>query len=126
MNPGGETGKPGELILGQTTVIDLRGRDHAALQRDPSVVYVGRASPRTGWPGSSWANPFRAGNAVMDYVAYLRTRPELLRRLPELRGKRLGCWCADWDGGPGEPCCHAIALARMADGLDPLTGGALR
>jgi hypothetical protein len=42
--------------------------------------------------------------------------PALRARLPELRGKILGCWCCDWDG-TGEPSrpCHAVILARLAD-----------
>lgn len=36
-------------------------------------------------------------------------RAEMLRRLPELRGKNLACWCAE-----GTPC-HADVLLRLAN-----------
>jgi hypothetical protein len=42
-----------------TTVINVRGRDRAALEADPSFVYVGRGVPRLGWKRSFWANPFK-------------------------------------------------------------------
>jgi hypothetical protein len=41
---------------------------------------------------------------------YILRREEILRRLPELRGKRLGCW-----RHPSPPC-HAQHLADLADG----------
>ena len=35
-------------------------------------------------------------------------QPALLAALPELRGKRLGCWCAP-------QACHGDVLAQLAD-----------
>jgi endogenous inhibitor of DNA gyrase (YacG/DUF329 family) len=40
---------------------------------------------------------------------YVERREEILRRLPELRGKRLGCWRHALP-------CHAAHLAELADG----------
>lgn len=63
---------------------------------------------------SIWGNPFRVGvdgdkgQVVDKFEAWIQTQPALLARLPELRGKILGCVCAD------EPC-HAYVLARLAD-----------
>ena len=42
------------------------------------------------------------------YREYLLGRADLLALLPELRGRRLGCWCAP------EPC-HAAVIAELAD-----------
>ncbi|HKX02122.1 MAG TPA: DUF4326 domain-containing protein [Methylomirabilota bacterium] len=39
---------------------------------------------------------------------HLPSRPDLLARLGELRGKALGCWCA-----PAP--CHAEVLARFLE-----------
>lgn len=109
-----------------TTVVSVRGLDHSALMADPAFVYVARAVRWTPWLASIWGNPFpvkegvrTAAEAVALYLVHLQARPDLLARLPELRGKRLGCWCCDWDGH-GEPAqpCHAVALARLADGID--------
>jgi hypothetical protein len=97
-----------------TTVVNLKGH-----RDDPDyadVVYVGRAMHRGGWhlDGSPFANPFRPGKdgtrvQVMEkYREWLLNRPDLLDRLPELRGHRLGCWCDP------EPC-HAHVLAELAD-----------
>jgi uncharacterized protein DUF4326 len=77
-------------------------------------VYIGR--------GSKWGNPFshREGTkaehvvssreeAVSRFEEYLDSRPDLLAALPELRGKRLGCFCKP-------AACHGDVLARRADG----------
>jgi hypothetical protein len=46
--------------------------------------------------------------AVARYEDYLLSRPDLIARLPELRGKVLGCWC--WPLR-----CHAEILAHYAN-----------
>jgi len=69
-------------------------------------VYVGR--------GSRWGNPFRIGDhgtrleVLKKYEEYIRSKPELMNSLHELKDKVLGCSC---DPQP----CHAHILARLAD-----------
>jgi len=86
-------------------------------------VYVGRLpapadAPAAGSDGF-WGNPFKEGRdgtraeVVEKYERWLLTQPQMLRRLPELRGKRLGCWCAP-------KTCHADVLARLANGPLPV------
>lgn len=81
---------------------------------DEYDVYIGRANARHGLPESVWANPYRIGpggtreQVLRLYEDYLRSQPQLLDHLDELRGKRLGCWCVP------EPC-HGHLLARLAD-----------
>lgn len=97
-----------------TTVVNLKGHGDDPAFED--VIYVGRAMHRGGWhlPASPLANPFRLGSdgsraeVVAKYREYLLARPDLLALLPELQGKRLGCWCAP------EPC-HADVIAELAD-----------
>jgi Domain of unknown function (DUF4326) len=100
----------------ETTVVNLKGhRDDPAFA---GVVYVGRAMHRGGWrlPASPLANPFRVGSdgsraeVVARYREYLLARPDLLALLPELRGKRLGCWCSPLP-------CHADVIAELADSV---------
>jgi uncharacterized protein DUF4326 len=97
-----------------TTVVNLKGH-----REDPEfddVVYVGRAMHRGGWhlQASPLASPFRPGldgsrdDVIAKYRAYLLGRPDLLALLPDLRGRRLGCWCVP------EPC-HAQVIAELAD-----------
>ena len=97
-----------------TTVVNLKGHHD-----DPDfadVVYVGRALHRRGWhlAGSPLANPFRPGpdgsreEVMAKYREYLLQRPDLLALLPELRGRRLGCWCLPLP-------CHAAVIAELAD-----------
>jgi hypothetical protein len=70
---------------------------------EPYDVYIGHKNPRYGLEESIWANPYNRayrkgeitrGESLMKYREYILSRPDLLRRLPELRGKVLACWCA--------------------------------
>ena len=100
-----------------TTVVRIRRRGGVVVQG--CDVYIGRACNMGGWrlPASDWANPFTikdcggsADVALQRFREYLSRRPDLLARLPELRGKVLGCWCAP------RPC-HGTVLAQLADAL---------
>lgn len=84
-------------------------------ERPEFDVYIGRANGRAGFKKSKWANPFPVkqfgGNhrlAVEAYRDWIETQHDLLAAIPELVGKRLGCWCAP------EPC-HGDVLARYAN-----------
>jgi Domain of unknown function (DUF4326) len=98
----------------RTTVVNLKGHLNDPDYAD--VVYVGRTMHRGGWhlEGSPFASPFRPGKdgtreeVVAAYREWLLSRPDLLATLPELRGRRLGCWCVP------QPC-HAQVLAELAD-----------
>jgi hypothetical protein len=78
------------------------------------AVYVGRANPRRGLAESIFANPYRVdvdgtrAEVIQKYRDWLLGRQELLLRLPELRGRRLACWCSP------EPC-HAEVLLELVD-----------
>ncbi len=80
--------------------------------RDNFDVYIGRPCSR--FPGGKWGNPFRIGpdgdrDEVCDkHEAWIQTQPQLLAALDELKGKRLGCWCALLR-------CHGDTLAKLAD-----------
>jgi hypothetical protein len=81
-------------------------------------VYIGRAARQGGWnlAPSDWANPFvlpKKGATDEDraavlarYEAYVRSNAQLMARLPELAGRRLGCWCAP------KPC-HGDVLVKL-------------
>ncbi|HML21835.1 MAG TPA: DUF4326 domain-containing protein [Aggregatilinea sp.] len=95
---------------GLTTVVNVRTVNG---QRPAYDVYVGRAS--RGFKASDWQNPFKIGEdgdrdeVIEQYRDYLTAyRPDLLGRIPDLTGKRLGCWCSP------EPC-HAEVLAELAN-----------
>lgn len=81
-------------------------------------VYIGRPNPRHGLEGSKWGNPFILGRdgtraeVIAKYKDWIQTQPQLLKALPELRGKVLGCWCAP-------RACHGDVLARLAEGATP-------
>ena len=80
-------------------------------------VYVGDNEGHTGHKRSDWFNPFKIGkektddrrNEVCDqYTKHIDNRPELLARLPELKGKVLGCRCYPLR-------CHGHYLASLAN-----------
>lgn len=75
-------------------------------KKAPYNVYVGRPS--------RWGNPYTIGKdgdreaVIRKYREYLLANPELMARLPELRGKVLGCWCFP-------KACHADVLVELAN-----------
>ena len=77
-------------------------------------IYCGRANRHYNLPQSKWANPFpitptfSREAAIEKYRLWINSRPELLRALPELKGKVLGCWCV-----PEK--CHAQTLAELCE-----------
>jgi len=76
-------------------------------KRESYDVYIGR-------PGE-WGNPFVIGkdgtreDVITKYREWLHAQPELVAKARrELRGKRLGCWCAP-------KACHGDVLAEIAN-----------
>ena len=76
-------------------------------------VYIGRPS--------KWGNPFShlptaharwkvdtREEAIAKFEVWIKTQPHLMRALPELKGKVLGCWCSP-------KACHGDVLARLAN-----------
>ncbi len=78
-------------------------------KRSAFDVYIGRGGP--------WGNKFEIGQhgsraeVIEKYRAWIIKQPELLARLPELRGKVLGCYCAP-------AACHGDVLIELLNGLD--------
>ena len=75
-------------------------------KHDEYDVYIGRPS--------KWGNPFVVGvhgtrrQVIEKFEEWLRKQPELMKALPELRGKTLGCWCKP-------STCHGDVLERLAN-----------
>jgi hypothetical protein len=92
----------------------VTGRMVVHCKKEKYDVYIGRAVPRSGLKASVWGNPFVLGKdgtreeIMVKYRAWLMGNEELLARLPELRGKVLGCWCAPL-------ACHGDILSEMAN-----------
>jgi uncharacterized protein DUF4326 len=68
---------------------------------------------------SDWGNPYShlpntkakwqvatREEAIEKYREYVQTRPDLLARLHELKGKTLGCWCSP-------KSCHGDVLLEL-------------
>ena len=76
-------------------------------------VYIGRSMPQRGLISTGWGNPFHIGpdsreEVIEKFRRWILGQPQLLARLPELKGKRLGCWCKPL-------ACHGDVLAELAD-----------
>lgn len=89
------------------------------------AVYIGRRNNRRGLAASPFENPLPIGHdpehlqrkAVIDrYRKRILSSPELLRLLPELRGKPLACWCRH-DGEAKTPAnaCHGDVLVELLE-----------
>jgi len=84
--------------MGETRVVNIR-----VSQYD---IYIGRPS--------KWGNPYRIGvdgtreEVIEKYKVFIRNRPDLLGSLEELRGKRLGCFCAPL-------ACHGDVLVEILE-----------
>lgn len=93
-----------QLDAGHTIVVNLRDPIAVALERAGYITRIDRNTP--------WGNPFILDDdgtreqviaAYRDH--YLPNKPSLLARLPTLRGRALGCWCAP-------AACHGDILAQ--------------
>ena len=87
--------------MDKTRVVNLR--------KEPYDIYIGR--------GSKWGCPFYIPEdgsrtvVIRRYKEYLLNfRPDLIKALPELKGKRLGCFCKPLD-------CHGDILIELLEGL---------
>jgi len=98
------------LEAGRTTVVSMAKDGHpnlVAWAKDTDrFVRIDRAS--------EWGNPFEVGKdgnreaVVENYdLYYLPHKPSLLKKLDELQGKALGCWCAPQR-------CHGNVLRERA------------
>lgn len=74
---------------------------------------------------TKWGNPFVIGRdgtrleCIEQYEQWIKTQPDLLAAIPELRDKVLGCWCkvsgtGSTHGQTGRPC-HGDVLARLVN-----------
>lgn len=75
-------------------------------------LYIGRSN---GWVAgarkSKWHNPFSVKSHGLEtclelYEEHIRSNPELMDSLEELRGKTLGCWCKP-------SSCHGDILVKL-------------
>jgi len=103
----------------RTVVVNVRRDEYDVYIGRRSVIMVG--SQREHLVSSPFGNPFHIGHdgtrveVIEKYRAWLMDRPVLLAMLPELQGKRLGCWCKP-------AACHGDVLAELADALAPEGG----
>ena len=91
-------------------IINLNKVDFQNWVLEPGNVYIGRQTPYLS--ASKWANPYPMGPATRSqvihrFVEYILINMELLESLSELKGKKLGCWCAPLQ-------CHGEILHKLA------------
>lgn len=77
-------------------------------KKEPYDVYIGRPS--------KWGNPYVIGKdgtrdeVIQKYEEHVRSSKILMRALPSLDGKVLGCWC-------GSKRCHGEVLIKILEEL---------
>ena len=77
-------------------------------KKEPYDVYIGRPS--------KWGNPYIIGKdgtreeVIKKYEEHVRSSKILMRALPSLEGKVLGCWCP-----PRQ--CHGEVLIKLLEEL---------
>ena len=77
-------------------------------KKEPFDIYIGRPS--------KWGNPFEIGKdgtreeVIEKYSEWIKTQLDLLKALPELKDKILGCWCAPLS-------CHGDVLIKLVKEL---------
>jgi len=100
--------------------------------RENYDVYIGRGSdPKTG-KYSKWGNPFsyKEGTiakykvnsleeCLQKYKEWIVKQDDLMKEIPKLKGKTLGCWCKPKEGFKGRVLCHGQILAALAEGVNP-------
>ncbi len=92
--------------MGRTRVVHVR--------KEPFDVYIGRSFME--FPESIWHNPFKVEPGcgrkcvIERFRQYLLSRPDLMEKLKEVKGRTLGCWCKP-------KACHGDVIAELADQL---------
>lgn len=79
-------------------------------------VYIGRYHKDFKKHSFKWGNPFVIGvdgtreEVIEKYEKWIRSQSFLMKSLPELKDKTLGCWC--------DPlACHGEVLIKLVDEL---------
>ena len=83
-------------IAKETGTGTIAQRVRSWLAQDERNVYIGRGSPFGNPYSHEGYGEFQVATreeAIAKYREYLLSRPELMEKLKELKGKRLGCWC---------------------------------
>ena len=103
----------GQRLVDLTYLGDEPPTGRIVLPGTTRVVHVGREpyDVPIHRPGI-WGNPFRLGpgetrgDTIARYEAWIRTQPILLKQIPGLAGKALGCYCF-----PNS--CHGDVLVKL-------------
>jgi len=99
--------------MNKTTVVNIKTTPDFNPTKNPDDVYIGRfyqSSTYGNFPSSRWHNPYRIGtyfnkitgiteeitreDSIRMYRDYITSNSKMMTFLPELKGKRLGCWCS--------------------------------
>jgi hypothetical protein len=105
--------------VAKTTLVNVKKVEG---KRPRFNVYIGRQNPWQGFKQSIFANPFKIGEdcsrkqAIVRYRKWLlgtaykdfrqEQRMKILRAIPKLKGKILGCWCSPLP-------CHGDVLIEL-------------
>ena len=111
-----------------TTVVNIKTTPDFNPTKNPNDIYIGRYyhSLYDAFPSSRWHNPYRIGtylnritgiteeitreDSIRMYRDYITSNPKMMAFLPELKGKRLGCWCKPL-------ACHGDILIELVESI---------
>ena len=105
------------LRVSMTTVINITDCPDFNPNENETDVYIGtfHTSSEYGFfPKSKWHNPYKEADygkstSIEMYRRYILKQCDLMNALlPELKGKRLGCWCKPLQ-------CHGDVLVELID-----------
>ncbi|MDX0431149.1 DUF4326 domain-containing protein [Sinorhizobium medicae] len=105
----------GFAVVGTMRTVRSIGVDHDVVEYAKARGLVVRIDRQT-----DWGNPFpMASEDERDlvcerYESYVRANPELMARVPSLKGKLLLCWCH-----PRR--CHGDTLAALANEMSTMS-----
>jgi len=112
-----------QVISGHLQQLKLRGYNSLSefLSKSNKHIYIGRDMTRfvPGAEASDWANDVRPEECgglktcLQIYEERIRARPDLMKRLPELDGCVLVCWCRKLNSPQKEELCHGDVLNRL-------------
>ena len=100
-----------------TTVVNIMDCPDFNPNENTNDIYIGtfHTSSEYGFfPKSKWHNPYKEADygkstSIEMYRRYVMKQRDLMNSLPELKGKRLGCWCKPMQ-------CHGDVLVELVDG----------
>ena len=105
-----------EFKIKKTRIVNLQVKNG---EQPPFDVYIGRMVEHTDFTENSiWHNPYPietyGKRSLILYERDLRKNKGLMKKLPDLRNKTLGCWCINTSSSKN-PRCHGQIILKIME-----------